>query len=43
MNGLEAKAELQTTAKYIQFAIAKYIQFDAWTRTGTKRCNAKGK
>ena len=20
---------------------AKYIQFDAWTRTGTNRCNAK--
>ena len=26
-------AKVQTTAKY--------IQFDAWARTGTKRCNAK--
>ena len=33
MNGLEAKAEVKTTAKY--------IQFDAWTRADTKRCNAK--
>ena len=33
MNGQEAKAKVQTTAKY--------IQFDAWARTGTKRCNAK--
>ena len=31
MNGYEAK--VQTTAKY--------IKFDAWARTGTKRCNAK--
>ena len=22
-------------------ATAKYIKFDAWARTGTKRCNAK--
>ena len=29
MNG----AKVQTTAKY--------IQFDAWTRAGTNRCNAK--
>ena len=29
----EAKAKVQTTAKY--------IQFDAWARRGTKRCNAK--
>ena len=29
MNG----AKVQTTAKY--------IQFDAWARTGTNRCNAK--
>ena len=33
MNGLEAKAEVKTTAKY--------IQFDAWARADTKRCNAK--
>ena len=33
VNGLEAKAEVKTTAKY--------IQFDAWTRADTKRCNAK--
>ena len=33
MNGQEAKAKVQTNAKY--------IQFDAWARTGTKRCNAK--
>ena len=26
-------AKVQTTAKY--------IQFDAWARTGTKRCNGK--
>ena len=30
MNG----AKVQTTAKY--------IQFDAWARTGTNRCNATG-
>ena len=28
-------ANVQTTAKYI------YIQFDAYARTGTNRCNAK--
>ena len=33
VNGLEAKAEVKTTAKY--------IQFDAWARADTKRCNAK--
>ena len=33
MNGQEAKAKVQTTAKC--------IQFDAWARTGTKICNAK--
>ena len=33
VNGYEAKAKVQTTAKY--------IQFDAWARTGTKRYNAK--
>ena len=33
VNGLEAKAEVKTTAKH--------IQFDAWTRADTKRCNAK--
>ena len=33
MDGLEAKAEVQTTEKY--------IQFDARARTGTKMCNAK--
>ena len=33
MNGLEAKAEVKTTAKY--------IQFDAWAREDSKRCNAK--
>ena len=34
-NGQVAKAKLQTTAKY--------IKFDAWARTGTKRCNAKNR
>ena len=33
VNGLEAKAEVKITAKY--------IQFDAWARADTKRCNAK--
>ena len=33
VNGLEAKAEVKTTAKY--------IQFDAWARADTKRGNAK--
>ena len=33
VNGLEAKAELKTTAKY--------IQFDAGARADTKRYNAK--
>ena len=33
INGLEAKAEVKTTAKY--------IQFDAWARADTKWCNAK--
>ena len=33
VNGKEAKAKVQTTAKY--------ILFDAWARTGTKRCNTK--
>ena len=33
VNGLEAKTELKTTKKY--------IQFDAWARADTKRCNAK--
>ena len=32
-NGQVAKAKVQTTAEY--------IKFDAWARTGTKRCNAK--
>ena len=32
-NGKEAKAKIQTTAKH--------VKFDAWARTGTKRCNAK--
>ena len=34
-NGQVAKAKLQTTAKY--------IKFDAWARTGTKRRNAKNR
>ena len=29
----KSDSKVQTTAKY--------IQFDAWARTGTKRCNAK--
>ena len=33
VNGQVAKAKVQTTAKY--------IKFDAWTRTDTKRCYAK--
>ena len=33
VNGYEAKAKVQTTAKY--------IKFNAWARTGTKRYNAK--
>ena len=33
VNSLEAKAGVKTTAKY--------IQFDAWARANTKRCNAK--
>ena len=33
VNGQEANAKVQTTAKY--------IQFDTWARTGTKRCNTK--
>ena len=33
VNSLEAKAEVKTTAKY--------IQFDTWARVDTKRCNAK--
>ena len=33
LNGLEAKAEVQTNSKH--------IQFEAWARTVTKRCNAK--
>ena len=33
MNDLEAKTEVKTTAKY--------IQFDALARTATKRCNAE--
>ena len=32
-NGQVAKAKVQTTAKY--------IKFDVWARTGTKRCNVK--
>ena len=35
VNGLEAKTKVQTTAKY--------IQFDMWDRTGTKRYNAKNR
>ena len=33
VNGWDTKAKVQTTSKF--------IQLDAWTRTGTKRCNAK--
>ena len=33
VNGSEAKAEVQTTAKY--------IQTDTWAKTGTERCKAK--
>ena len=32
-NGQVAKAKVQTTTKY--------IKFDAWARTGTKRCITK--
>ena len=33
MNGLETKAEVRATAKY--------VQFDAWVRADTKRRHAK--